>query len=61
VTLVSVTSNEPDDARVGADGNTKNDTVIVDDDTFRLRAERIETGSGRIYTITTGRLTSAGT
>jgi hypothetical protein len=26
--------------------------VIVDDDTFRLRAERDETGTGRIYTVT---------
>jgi predicted extracellular nuclease len=52
LTLVSVTSNEPDDAPGGADGNTTNDIVIVDQDTFRLRAERSETGTGRIYTIT---------
>jgi predicted extracellular nuclease len=52
VTLVSVTSNEPDDALGGADGNTTNDIVIVDDTTFKLRAERDETGTGRIYTIT---------
>ena len=50
VTLVSVTSNEPDDGR--DDGNTVNDIVIVDDDTFRLRAERSGTGTGRVYTIT---------
>ncbi|HEX5949726.1 MAG TPA: lamin tail domain-containing protein [Actinomycetota bacterium] len=50
VELVSVTSNEPDDGP--ADGNTVNDIEIVDDDTFRLRAERSEIGSGRIYTIT---------
>ena len=50
--LVSVTSNEPDDAPGPADGNTKNDIVIVDADTFRLRAERSNVGTGRIYTIT---------
>jgi hypothetical protein len=52
VTLLSVTSNEPDDAPGGADGNTRNDIVTVDQDTFRLRAERSETGTGRVYTIT---------
>lgn len=50
-TLVSVTSNEPDNAPGGADGNTTNDIVIVDQDTFRLRAERSETGTGRVYMI----------
>jgi uncharacterized protein len=52
VTLVSVTSNEPDDAPGGGDGNTTNDVVIVDEDTFRLRAERDETRTGRVYTVT---------
>lgn len=51
-TLKSVVSNEPDDAPGGADGNTTNDVVIVDQDTFRLRAERSEIGTGRVYTIT---------
>jgi hypothetical protein len=50
VELVSVTSNEPDDGV--DDGNTVNDVVIVDDDTFRLRAERSGVGTGRVYTIT---------
>jgi hypothetical protein len=50
VTLVSVTSNEPDDGE--DDGNTVNDIVIIDDFTFNLRAERSGVGTGRIYTIT---------
>ncbi len=50
--LVSVASNEPDNAPGGADGNTVNDIVIVDQDTFRLRAERSDVGTGRIYRIT---------
>ena len=49
VTLVSVTSNEPDNGR--GDGNTRNDIQIIDDRTFKLRAERSALGSGRVYTI----------
>lgn len=49
ITLVSVTSNEPDD---GFDDVTINDIVIVDDFNFLLRAERSALGTGRIYTIT---------
>ena len=52
VELVSATSNEPDNAPGGGDGNTTNDIVVVDDDTFQVRAERDENGSGRVYTIT---------
>jgi predicted extracellular nuclease len=52
VRLVSVTSDEPDDAPGGSDGNTVNDIVVIDDDTFRLRAERDETRDGRVYLIT---------
>jgi hypothetical protein len=50
VTLVSVTSNEPDDGL--DDGDTADDIVILNDLTFKLRAERSGTGEGRIYTIT---------
>ena len=50
ITLVSVTSNEPDNG-IG-DGNTLKDFVIVNDFTFDIREERSGTGSGRIYTIT---------
>jgi hypothetical protein len=52
LTLDSVTSNEPDDAPGIEDGNTKNDIIVVDDFTFRLRAERSDLGTGRVYTIT---------
>ena len=47
---VSVTSNEPDNG--DDDGDTVNDIVIVDSDTFQLRAERSGVGTGRVYTIT---------
>jgi predicted extracellular nuclease len=50
VELLSVTSDEPDNGP--DDGNTVNDIVIVDDNTFKLRAERSGVGDGRVYTIT---------
>lgn len=50
ITLVSVTSNEPDDGL--EDGDTPNDILVVDDFHFKLRAERDGLGTGRIYTIT---------
>ena len=52
VALVSVTSNEPDDAPGEDDGHTVNDIVVLDDFSFGLRAERSVSGSGRLYTIT---------
>ncbi len=52
VTMLSVTSNEPDNAPGDADGNTTRDIRILGDFSFRLRAERSEIGTGRVYTIT---------
>jgi predicted extracellular nuclease len=49
VSLLSALSNEPDNGP--DDGNTTGDVVIVDDDTFRLRAERSTSGTGRVYTL----------
>ena len=50
VELVSVTSSEPDAGTRG--GDRSGDIVIVDERTFRLRAERSPRGDGRVYTIT---------
>lgn len=50
VTLLAVTSNEPDNG-VG-DGDTVNDIRILDNYHFMLRAECSYCGTGRIYTIT---------
>jgi len=48
--LVSVSSSEPDNSL--GDGDQANDSVIVDNTTIQLRAERSGAGDGRVYTIT---------
>jgi predicted extracellular nuclease len=58
ITLISITSNEPDNGQ--GDGDMPNDIVIVDNDTFKLRAERSGGGEGRIYTITYQAVNSCG-
>ena len=51
VTLLSVTSDEPDEGL--GDGDTEDDIVILDDFTIDLRAERSGNGDdGRTYTVT---------
>lgn len=56
VRLVSITSNEPDDANGVGDGETKNDIQGAifnsEDYRFQLRAERDGNGDGRVYMIT---------
>ncbi|HIJ79233.1 MAG: HYR domain-containing protein [Desulfobulbaceae bacterium] len=53
--LVSVTSDEPEDAiekkgNSKGDGNTRNDIVIIDNNTVQVRVERSGGGDGRVYT-----------
>ena len=54
VTLLSITSDEPDSG--GGDGDLPNDiqggAFGTDDRAFSLRAECHESGDGRVYTIT---------
>jgi hypothetical protein len=50
ITLLSAVSSEPDNGP--NDGNTVNDIVMVDDFRLKLRAERVENGPGRTYTMT---------
>ena len=53
VFIKSVSSDEPEDAKGGGDGNTSDDIVIPDGClSVDLRAERQGTSNGRVYTIT---------
>lgn len=48
--ILSAYSDEPENAT--GDGNTTADVVLVNDHTFRLRAERRGNGNGRVYGVT---------
>jgi len=62
VSLVSITSSEPDNGK--GDGNTVNDiqdaAFGIDDREFTLRSERSGPGRGRIYTVTYEAVDSSG-
>ena len=49
--IVSVSSDEADDAPGLADGTTTQDIVIVDSHTVKVRSERSQLGNGRVYTV----------
>jgi hypothetical protein len=52
VVITQVTSDEPEDAPGGGDGNTTNDIVIASDcKSVQLRRERQGSDNGRVYTI----------
>jgi len=52
VEVISVRSDEPEDARGGGDGSTDDDIIIQCPYTVQLRAEREGGSDGRVYTIT---------
>ena len=59
--IEKVTSDEPDNAPGGRDGNTSNDIVIAGDcKLVPLRSERDETKNGRVYSVTLRVADSAG-
>ena len=58
VSLVGVTSNEPDSGL--DDDDLPNDIVVGENDCFSLRAERGDDGPGRVYTITYSATDAAG-
>lgn len=50
-TIVSIQSDEPEDAKGGRDGHTDNDIVILTNSSFMVRAERRAGGNGRVYRV----------
>ncbi|MDY7229082.1 immunoglobulin-like domain-containing protein [Hyalangium rubrum] len=48
-TILSIYSDEPEDASGDSDGSTVQDIVITGRSSFRLRAERQSNGNGRVY------------
>ena len=61
VVIEKVTSDEPDNAPGGGDGNTSNDIVIAGNcKSVQLRSERDETKNGRVYSVTLRVADSAG-
>jgi hypothetical protein len=51
-TILSIYSDEPEDAQGDGDGSTLEDIVITGRSSFRLRAERQGGGDGRVYGVT---------
>jgi hypothetical protein len=51
-TILSIYSDEPEDAPGDGDGSTASDIVITSHSTFQLRAERQSEGDGRVYGVT---------
>ncbi|MHC4444014.1 MAG: lamin tail domain-containing protein [Planctomycetota bacterium] len=51
-TIIYMSSDEPEEAKSGGDGKTFNDMVILNTSSFKVRAERLRNGNGRVYTIT---------
>lgn len=51
-TILSIYSDEPEDAAGDTDGSTTGDIVITGKSTFQVRAERRGDGDGRVYGVT---------
>jgi len=51
-TIVSIYSDEPEDAKGNGDGKTTDDIVILGASSFKVRSERAGGGNGRVYGVT---------